>query len=212
VDNKLVGALDEGRMARAIHNLTRNAVEAMSVAWSFTLRRRHGGPDLVIAVSDTGPGIHRKSRGVCFNPSSLRARKAARARARHREEDREEHGGQVSVHSSSRGATSRCASAGTAATTPAVVAAAASARRRGREAHADETPVVKRRRAPRKASARRAAMSEGRTGRSITLRRVRRPCPAAAFAPPAPVATRVLLSYAIVTLAFSLVVGGPSWP
>jgi signal transduction histidine kinase len=57
-DPKLVGRLDEGRVARAIHNLARNAIEAMGEGGGkLTIRAELHGGELVISVSDTGPGI-----------------------------------------------------------------------------------------------------------------------------------------------------------
>jgi signal transduction histidine kinase len=58
VDPKLVARFDEGRVARAIFNLSRNAVEAMGASGGgLTIEARRDGGDLLITVSDTGPGI-----------------------------------------------------------------------------------------------------------------------------------------------------------
>jgi signal transduction histidine kinase len=107
VDSKLVARFDEAKMARAIHNLTRNAVEAMADGGGrLTLRAGLQGSDLVVAVSDTGPGIPKEIEGRLFQ-SFVTAGK----------EDGtglglaivkkivEEHAGTVTVHSSGRGAT-----------------------------------------------------------------------------------------------------------
>ncbi len=58
VDNKVVARFDEARLARAIFNLARNAIEAMADQGGC-LRISAGmeGADLLIRVSDTGPGI-----------------------------------------------------------------------------------------------------------------------------------------------------------
>ncbi|MEZ4373011.1 MAG: GAF domain-containing protein [Polyangiaceae bacterium] len=70
VDNKVVARFDEGRVARAIHNLARNAVEAMGPrGGTLTISARKApaagtktnskkkAEELVISVADTGPGI-----------------------------------------------------------------------------------------------------------------------------------------------------------
>ncbi|MCA9627182.1 MAG: GAF domain-containing sensor histidine kinase [Myxococcales bacterium] len=71
VDNRVVARFDEGRVARAIHNLARNAVEAMGPrGGTLTISarkepvngakqgsRKKPREELVISVSDTGPGI-----------------------------------------------------------------------------------------------------------------------------------------------------------
>jgi signal transduction histidine kinase/putative methionine-R-sulfoxide reductase with GAF domain len=67
VDNKVVARFDETRVARAVHNLARNAVEAMTDAGGvLTIEGRMDGSDLLIAVSDTGPGIPQQVRGRLF--------------------------------------------------------------------------------------------------------------------------------------------------
>jgi signal transduction histidine kinase/putative methionine-R-sulfoxide reductase with GAF domain len=67
IDNKLVARFDEGRVERALHNLARNAVEAMA-ATGGTLRieARQDGDDLLIVVQDSGPGIPEEIRGRLF--------------------------------------------------------------------------------------------------------------------------------------------------
>jgi signal transduction histidine kinase/putative methionine-R-sulfoxide reductase with GAF domain len=57
VDTKVVARFDEARVARAVHNLARNAIEAMETGGVLTLLGKMDGKDLLIAVSDTGPGI-----------------------------------------------------------------------------------------------------------------------------------------------------------
>jgi signal transduction histidine kinase/putative methionine-R-sulfoxide reductase with GAF domain len=57
VDTKVVARFDEARVARAVHNLARNAIEAMADGGVLTLRGKLEGKELLIAVSDTGPGV-----------------------------------------------------------------------------------------------------------------------------------------------------------
>jgi len=66
-DNKVVARFDETRVARAVQNLSRNAVEAMSErGGTLTIEARMAGDDLLIAVQDTGPGIPEEVRGRLF--------------------------------------------------------------------------------------------------------------------------------------------------
>ena len=66
-DPKIVARFDEGRVARAIFNLSRNAIEAMQVrGGTLTVTAGMDGHDLVITVSDTGPGIPREIEGRLF--------------------------------------------------------------------------------------------------------------------------------------------------
>src|SRR5450432_4846734 len=67
VDTKLVARFDEGRLARVVHNLARNAIEAMGEAGGvLTIGARLEGPDLVIFVQDSGPGIPKAIEGQLF--------------------------------------------------------------------------------------------------------------------------------------------------
>lgn len=67
IDNKLVARFDEGRVERALHNLTRNAVEAMAAnGGTLRIEARQDGDDLLIVVQDTGPGIPEEIRGRLF--------------------------------------------------------------------------------------------------------------------------------------------------
>jgi signal transduction histidine kinase/putative methionine-R-sulfoxide reductase with GAF domain len=67
IDSKVVARFDERRVTRAIHNLARNAIEAMSErGGTLTIESRMDGEDLLIAVSDTGPGVPAEIRGRLF--------------------------------------------------------------------------------------------------------------------------------------------------
>lgn len=71
VDAKAVARFDETKMARAMQNLTRNAIEAMAERGGrLTLFGRvvpgEGGQELVLGVQDTGPGIPAEIEGRLF--------------------------------------------------------------------------------------------------------------------------------------------------
>lgn len=107
VDSKLVARFDEGRVARAIHNLARNAIEAMGERGGrLSIKARLDGPDLAITVADTGPGIPKEIEGRLFQ-SFVTARKkdGTGLGLAIVKKIAEEHGGSVSVRSSARGAT-----------------------------------------------------------------------------------------------------------
>jgi len=107
VDTKLVARFDEGRLARVIHNLARNAIEAMAEAGGvLTIGARLDGQDLLIWVQDTGPGIPAAIEGQLFQ-SFVTMGKAGGTGLGLAIVKKivEEHGGSVSVTSSSAGAT-----------------------------------------------------------------------------------------------------------
>lgn len=67
IDNKMVARFDEGRVERALHNLTRNAIEAMAArGGKLRLEAREDNGDLLIVVQDTGPGIPPEIQGRLF--------------------------------------------------------------------------------------------------------------------------------------------------
>lgn len=67
IDTKIVARFDESRVARAIQNLARNAVEAMSKEGGrLSIEAKMDGKDLMVAVSDTGPGIPDEIRDRIF--------------------------------------------------------------------------------------------------------------------------------------------------
>ena len=107
VDTKLVARFDEGRLARVIHNLSRNAIEAMGERGGvLTIAARMDGQDLLISVGDTGPGIPQAIEGQLFQ-SFVTMGKAGGTGLGLAIVKKivEEHGGSVAVHSSSAGAT-----------------------------------------------------------------------------------------------------------
>jgi signal transduction histidine kinase len=107
VDSKLVARFDEGRVARAIHNLARNAIEAMGEAGGrLTIKASLEHADLVIRVSDTGPGVPKEIEGRLFQSFVTAGKKHGTGLGLAIvKKIAEEHAGSVSVRSSSRGAT-----------------------------------------------------------------------------------------------------------
>ncbi len=58
LEDRGVARFDESKLTRVLHNLARNAVEAMGArGGKLTLRVSREGTDLVVAVGDTGKGI-----------------------------------------------------------------------------------------------------------------------------------------------------------
>ena len=105
VDTKVVARFDENRVARAIHNLARNAIEAMAEhGGQLTIKAGMHGRDLVIAVRDTGPGIPAEVEGRLFQ-SFVTANKAGGTGLGLAivKKIADEHGGSVAVTSSSKG-------------------------------------------------------------------------------------------------------------
>lgn len=67
LEDRGVARFDESKLTRVLHNLTRNAVEAMgSRGGKLTLRVSREGTDLVVAVSDTGKGIPKEIEDKLF--------------------------------------------------------------------------------------------------------------------------------------------------
>jgi len=105
VDTKVVARFDETRVARAIHNLARNAVEAMAEhGGRLTIVAGMDGRDLTIVVRDTGPGIPKEIEGRLFQ-SFVTANKAGGTGLGLAivKKIAEEHGGSVSAQSSPQG-------------------------------------------------------------------------------------------------------------
>jgi signal transduction histidine kinase/putative methionine-R-sulfoxide reductase with GAF domain len=105
VDSKLVARFDEGRVARALHNLARNALEAMGERGGrLTLRAELVGHDLVITVADTGPGIPKEIEGRLFQSFVTAGKRGGTGLGLAIvKKIVEEHGGRIDVHSSSAG-------------------------------------------------------------------------------------------------------------
>jgi signal transduction histidine kinase/putative methionine-R-sulfoxide reductase with GAF domain len=106
VQDRSIARFDEGKMTRALHNLVRNAIEALGDAGGrLSIQVRRDGEDLVFEVGDSGPGIPAEIEGNLFK-SFVTARKAGGTGLGLAIVKKvvEEHGGTVSVASSAQGA------------------------------------------------------------------------------------------------------------
>lgn len=109
-----VARFDEGKLTRAIHNLVRNAIEAMGdEGGKLTLRVLRsekpgpsGSKDLLIEVEDTGPGIPKEIEGQIFQSFVTGGKKGGTGLGLAIvKKIVSEHDGQVSVESSKQGTT-----------------------------------------------------------------------------------------------------------
>lgn len=106
VDNKLVARFDEARVARAVHNLCRNAIEAMAESGGvLRIEARMDQEELLIAVSDTGPGIPEEVRGRLFQSFVTAGKKGGTGLGLAIvKKTMDEHGGRVEASSGPEGA------------------------------------------------------------------------------------------------------------
>ena len=107
VDTKVVARFDEVRLARAIHNLARNAMEAMAdTGGRLTLRAGLEDEELVVRISDTGSGVPPEIEGRLFQSFVTAGKKGGTGLGLAIvKKIVEEHGGHVEVESSGEGAT-----------------------------------------------------------------------------------------------------------
>ena len=106
VDSKLTARFDEARVARALHNLARNAIEAMrDKGGVLSIAAEMRGTDLCIGVSDTGPGIPKEVEGRLFQSFVTAGKKGGTGLGLAIvKKIAEEHGGRVELESSEAGA------------------------------------------------------------------------------------------------------------
>ncbi|HEX6271922.1 MAG TPA: GAF domain-containing protein [Polyangiaceae bacterium] len=106
VDSKLTARFDEARVARALHNLARNAIEAMrDEGGVLSIAAEMRGTDLCIGVSDTGPGIPKEVEGRLFQSFVTAGKKGGTGLGLAIvKKIAEEHGGRVELESSEAGA------------------------------------------------------------------------------------------------------------
>jgi signal transduction histidine kinase/putative methionine-R-sulfoxide reductase with GAF domain len=111
VQDKGVARFDEGKITRVVHNLARNAAEAMGErGGKFTIKvaREKDADDnaLVMTFSDNGPGIPKDIEHRLFQSFVTSGKKGGTGLGLAIvKKIVQEHGGTISVHSTSRGAT-----------------------------------------------------------------------------------------------------------
>jgi signal transduction histidine kinase/putative methionine-R-sulfoxide reductase with GAF domain len=107
VDSKLVARFDEGRVARALHNLARNALEAMGERGGrLTLSAALVDGELVTRVADTGPGIPKEIEGRMFQSFVTAGKRGGTGLGLAIvKKIVDEHGGRIEAHSSPEGTT-----------------------------------------------------------------------------------------------------------
>jgi signal transduction histidine kinase/putative methionine-R-sulfoxide reductase with GAF domain len=106
--DKGTARFDEGKVTRVIHNLARNAAEAMGdKGGRFTIRVSRDQHDaLIMTFADTGPGIPKEIEHRLFQSFVTSGKKGGTGLGLAiTKRVAEEHGGSISVRSSSKGAT-----------------------------------------------------------------------------------------------------------
>ena len=105
ISNNGVAYFDERRMARALANLVRNALEAMEAdGGTLTLVCDRQDDDLVMKVADTGPGVPKAIAHKLFEPFVTQGKKLGTGLGlANVKQIVSEHGGVVDVESSQRG-------------------------------------------------------------------------------------------------------------
>ena len=109
VQERGTARFDEGKMLRVVNNLARNASEAMGQGggkFVIKVTRDKQSGDLVVSFSDTGPGIPKQIEHRLFESFVTSGKQGGTGLGLAIvKKIAEEHGGKVSVQSSSRGAT-----------------------------------------------------------------------------------------------------------
>jgi signal transduction histidine kinase/putative methionine-R-sulfoxide reductase with GAF domain len=109
VQERGTARFDEGKMLRVVHNLARNAVEAMGAkGGKFIVKVTRDKDDgaLVVSFSDTGPGIPKDIEHRLFQSFVTSGKKGGTGLGLAIvKKIAEEHGGTITVQSSGRGAT-----------------------------------------------------------------------------------------------------------
>jgi signal transduction histidine kinase/putative methionine-R-sulfoxide reductase with GAF domain len=111
VQERGTARFDEGKILRVVHNLAQNAAEAMGErGGKFVIKVTRDKEDgsLVVAFSDTGPGIPKEIEHRLFQSFVTSGKRGGTGLGLAIvKKIAEEHGGSVSVHSTNRGATFR---------------------------------------------------------------------------------------------------------
>jgi signal transduction histidine kinase len=105
VDSKLVARFDEGRVARAVHNLARNAIEAMAEkGGTLTISAELREDGLALSIADTGPGIPKEIEDRVFQSFFTAGKRGGTGLGLAIvKKIVDEHGGRITLSSSSAG-------------------------------------------------------------------------------------------------------------
>jgi signal transduction histidine kinase len=107
-DDKGTARFDETRVTRALHNLVRNALEAIGAeGGTLTVRATREGENVVFSVSDDGPGIPKDIQRRLFESFVSGKRGGTGLGLANVKNVVDEHNGTVSVETSSAGTTFR---------------------------------------------------------------------------------------------------------
>ena len=108
IADKGTARFDEGKLLRVLHNLSRNAAEALAdrkKGGRVTIRCAREKDDLVITIGDNGPGIPKEIEHRLFQSFVTSGKKGGTGLGLAIvKKIVEEHDGTVNVHSSSKGA------------------------------------------------------------------------------------------------------------
>jgi signal transduction histidine kinase/putative methionine-R-sulfoxide reductase with GAF domain len=106
VDDRGTARFDEAKMTRVLHNLTRNAAEAIGPEGGVvTVRVGREDKDLVVSVTDTGKGIPKEVEGRLFQSFVTSGKRGGTGLGLAIvKKIVDEHGGTIDVKSSARGA------------------------------------------------------------------------------------------------------------
>jgi signal transduction histidine kinase len=108
--DKGTARFDEGKMLRVVHNLARNAAEAMESRgggkFTIVVKKDKKAKEFVVTFTDTGPGIPKEIEHRLFQSFVTSSKKGGTGLGLAIvKKIAAEHGGTISVRSSSRGAT-----------------------------------------------------------------------------------------------------------
>jgi signal transduction histidine kinase len=106
LEDRGTARFDEAKITRIMHNLARNAIEAMTPqGGTLTVRAYRDRGDLMVAVSDTGRGIPKEIEGRLFQSFVTSGKKGGTGLGLAIvKKIVDEHGGSIKVESSERGA------------------------------------------------------------------------------------------------------------
>jgi signal transduction histidine kinase len=97
--------IDRTLLRQAIHNLVKNATEALSRGGALTIESRHDGDAVTVAVSDTGGGISAEVAERLFEPFFTTKPQGTGLGLSITRQIIEEHGGDLTWHNVERGGT-----------------------------------------------------------------------------------------------------------